>query len=56
MQMIVSHRFSTVTGADQILVLFRGRLVEHGIHDKLVALGGRYAGLHGIRATAYTFT
>jgi ABC-type multidrug transport system fused ATPase/permease subunit len=51
---IVSHRFSTVTGADQILVLDGGRLVEHGTHDELLALGGRYAGLYGIQATAYT--
>ncbi|MEV5409730.1 hypothetical protein AB0K60_12945 [Thermopolyspora sp. NPDC052614] len=50
---IVSHRFSTVTGADLILVLDRGRLVEAGTHDELLALGGRYAELYGIQATAY---
>jgi ATP-binding cassette subfamily B protein len=51
---IVSHRFSTVTGADHILVLHQGRLVEQGTHDDLVANGGRYADLYGIQATAYT--
>lgn len=50
---IVSHRFSTVTGADRILVLERGMLVEEGSHDELLALGGRYADLYGIQAAAY---
>ncbi|MET9621864.1 ABC transporter ATP-binding protein [Streptomyces sp. NPDC006464] len=50
---IVSHRFSTVTGADKILVLDKGRLVESGSHDELMRLGGRYAELYGLQATAY---
>jgi ATP-binding cassette subfamily B protein len=50
---IVSHRFSTVTGADLILVLDKGRLVESGRHEVLVAAGGRYAELYGLQATAY---
>jgi ABC-type multidrug transport system fused ATPase/permease subunit len=50
---IVSHRFSTVAGADLILVMERGRLVESGDHDTLIALGGRYATLYGIQADAY---
>ena len=50
---IVSHRFSTVAGADHILVLHRGRLVEQGTHHELLAEGGRYATLYGIQATAY---
>ncbi|MFJ8363697.1 ABC transporter ATP-binding protein [Streptomyces sp. NPDC093984] len=50
---IVSHRFSTVSGADLILVLDKGRLTEHGTHKELLALGGRYADLYGIQATAY---
>ncbi|WP_228563743.1 ABC transporter ATP-binding protein [Catenulispora rubra] len=53
---IVSHRFSTVTGADLILVLDKGRLVEVGAHDELMALGGRYADLYGIQADAYAAT
>ena len=51
--LIVSHRFSTVTGADLILVLDKGRLAEIGTHDELLALRGRYAELYGIQATAY---
>jgi ATP-binding cassette, subfamily B, multidrug efflux pump len=43
---IVSHRISTVRGADQILVLNQGRIVERGTHDELVQHGGLYAELH----------
>jgi ATP-binding cassette subfamily B protein len=50
---IVSHRFSTVAGADLILVLEHGRLVESGDHDALMARNGPYADLYGMQATAY---
>jgi ATP-binding cassette subfamily B protein len=50
---IVSHRFSTVTGADTILVLHQGRLVEHGTHEELLADAGTYGDLYGIQADAY---
>jgi ABC-type multidrug transport system fused ATPase/permease subunit len=50
---IVSHRFSTVTGADLILVLDRGRLTERGTHEELMRVGGTYAELYQIQATAY---
>ena len=42
---VVSHRISTVRGADQILVLDRGRVVERGTHRELLARGGLYADL-----------
>ena len=42
---LISHRFSTVRYADQIVVLERGRVVERGTPDALVARGGVYAQL-----------
>jgi ATP-binding cassette subfamily B multidrug efflux pump len=43
---IVSHRVSTVRGADQIVVLDHGRVAESGTHDALVRRGGLYAELY----------
>jgi ATP-binding cassette subfamily B protein len=50
---LVSHRFSTVRMADLIVVLDGARLIEVGTHAALMALGGRYAELYGIQATAF---
>ncbi len=43
---IVAHRVSTVRGADQIVVLDGGRVVERGSHETLVAASGPYAALY----------
>jgi len=44
--LIVSHRISTITRADRILVLERGELVEEGSHGELLEQGGVYAALY----------
>lgn len=46
-RVVIAHRLSTVVGADCILVMDEGRLVEQGTHAELLARGGLYAGLVG---------
>ncbi|MBV8877980.1 MAG: ABC transporter ATP-binding protein [Gammaproteobacteria bacterium] len=50
---LISHRFSTVRMADQIVVLNRGRIVERGSHEELMRLNGRYAHLFTLQARGY---
>jgi ABC-type multidrug transport system fused ATPase/permease subunit len=42
---VIAHRLSTIVRADQILVLDRGQIIEHGKHDELLAIGGKYTRL-----------
>jgi len=53
MVILISHRFSTVRRADQILVFTEGRIVERGNHDSLMAEAGIYAHLFELQAAGY---
>jgi ATP-binding cassette subfamily B protein len=50
---LISHRFSTVRMADQIVVIQHGRIVEHGNHEQLLAQAGHYAHLFSLQARGY---
>ncbi|TVT58159.1 ABC transporter ATP-binding protein [Amycolatopsis rhizosphaerae] len=50
---MITHRLANIRTADRILVLDRGRLVEHGTHEQLLAGTGPYQELYRIQAGAY---
>jgi ATP-binding cassette subfamily B protein len=53
MTILMSHRFSTVRAADQIVVLQHGRIRERGNHDGLMREDGQYAQLFRLQAKGY---
>ena len=53
MAILISHRFTTVRMADQILVIDDGKIIEQGSHEELVQKAGHYAGLFEMQAQAY---
>jgi len=53
MTILISHRFSTVRMADQIVVIDKGEVVERGSHNALMARSGQYAHLFSLQARGY---
>lgn len=53
MVILISHRFSTVRMADEILVIDDGSVLERGSHEELLGRGGRYASLFELQARGY---
>ncbi len=49
---VIAHRLSTIRGADMILVMEQGRIVEQGTHSGLLAAGGAYARLYNSQFVA----
>ncbi len=46
---VIAHRLSTIREADAILVVHKGKVIERGTHEELLALGGLYAALHTLQ-------
>jgi ATP-binding cassette, subfamily B, bacterial len=53
LSLLITHRFNTVKLADRILVLENGKIIEDGSHHELMSLGGRYAQMFDVQASAY---
>jgi ABC-type multidrug transport system fused ATPase/permease subunit len=51
--LVITHNLHAVAGADLILVLENGRIVEHGSHDNLMAESGHYRQLHDLKLGRY---
>ena len=50
---LITHRFSTVKNADNIILLEHGAILEQGSHRELMALNGKYADLYNMQARRY---
>ena len=50
---LISHRFSTVRAAKNIIVIQQGEILERGNHESLLALNGQYAHLFRLQAKGY---
>ncbi|ADV14868.1 ABC-type multidrug transport system, ATPase and permease component [Mesorhizobium australicum WSM2073] len=51
--LVIAHRLATIRGADRIIVLQNGQVIETGNHDKLMALGGLYSKLYNLNYSSF---
>ena len=51
---VIAHRLATVRRADLILVMEKGRIVERGKHEELLARGGLYKAIHDLQLPQQT--
>ena len=50
----ISHRLSSATLADRIIVLDKGQIIESGTHGELMSLGGKYTDMFTLQASNYS--
>lgn len=51
--LVIAHRLATIRGADRIIVLQNGQLIETGNHDELMGLGGLYSRLYNLNYASF---
>ncbi|MCA0045920.1 ABC transporter ATP-binding protein/permease [Mesorhizobium sp. B283B1A] len=51
--LVIAHRLATIRGADRIIVLQNGQVIETGNHDKLMAMGGLYSKLYNLNYSSF---
>ena len=51
--LVIAHRLTTIRGADRIIVLQDGMIIEEGTHDELMASGGLYSGLYRMNYASF---